>query len=216
MDDSPGATDDHPTESPTANQSAAPRPYTGIQLDERAVRVLAHPLRSRILGRLRVDGPLTATELAGILSTNTGATSYHLRALESVGLVTDTGEGAGRRRLWRASTDYHSWKNSDFDGDEDARTALGWLQRDYVRQLATRAEQWLDVAETWPAEWVDVFGLNDSFVFVTPEQASALKADLDALLDRYRTLGEGDERARRVHVHTFTSPVDLQAPGADQ
>ena len=27
--------------------------YTGIELDERAVRVLAHPLRSRLLGRLR-------------------------------------------------------------------------------------------------------------------------------------------------------------------
>lgn len=190
----------------------AQHPYTGITLDQKAVRVLAHPLRSRILGRLRTDGPLTATELAAILSTNTGATSYHLRALESVGLVADTGEGVGKRRLWKASTDYHSWRNSDFAEDEDARTALGWLQRDYVRQFATRAEQWFDVAEAWPAEWVDVFGLNDSFVRVTPEQASALKGDIDALLERYRTLGDGDARAIRVHMHTFASPVDLQPP----
>ncbi|RFA16633.1 transcriptional regulator [Subtercola boreus] len=190
-------------------------PYTGMQLDERAVRVLAHPLRSRILGRLRVDGPLTATELAGILTTNTGATSYHLRALESVGLVADTGEGAGRRRLWRASTDFHSWNNSDFEGNEDARTALGWLQRDYVRQFAARAEQWLDASEGWPAEWVDQLGLADTFVEATPEQAAALKADLDALFERYRMIGRGDPRARRIHLHTFASPVDLAAPGAD-
>ena len=113
--------------------------YTGIRLDERAVRVLAHPLRSRLLGRLRVEGPATATELAAALDSNTGATSYHLRALEGVGLVTDTGEGVGKRRLWRASSDFHTWTDSDFAGDEDAQTALGWLQRDYIRQFAARA-----------------------------------------------------------------------------
>jgi DNA-binding transcriptional ArsR family regulator len=186
--------------------------YTGMRLDERAVRVLAHPLRSRILSRLRIDGPATATELAAALGTNTGATSYHLRALESVDLVVDTEEGAGKRRVWRASTDYHSWTNSDFSGDEDARTALGWLQRDYIRQFAARAERWQDVAESWPAEWVDVVGLNDTFVTVTPDQAAALRDDLDAVLARYRIVGDGDPRARRLHVSMFTSPLDSTPP----
>ena len=62
------------------------------------------------------SGSATATELAAELSTNTGATSYHLRKLESVGLVTDTGEGEGKRRLWRASTQYHSWTNAGVPG----------------------------------------------------------------------------------------------------
>src|ERR671913_919939 len=97
--------------------------YVGIRLDAQAIKVLAHPLRSRLLSRLRTAGPATATELATELSTNTGATSYHLRKLEAVGLVTDTGEGEGKRRLWRASTDYHSWTNSAFRDDEDAATA---------------------------------------------------------------------------------------------
>ena len=186
--------------------------YTGMKLDEQAVRVLAHPLRSRILGRLRIDGPLTATELAGLLQTNSGATSYHLRALESVGLVTDTEEGAGRRRVWRATTDYHTWVNSDFAADDDARTALGWLQRDYVRQFAVRAEQWLDASESWPAEWVDALGLNDTFVEVTPEQAVQLVGEVDALLARFRRAGAGDPRARRIHVHVASRPVDLRPP----
>ena len=130
--------------------------YVGIALDAQAIKVLAHPLRSRLLSRLRTAGPATATDLAAALTTNTGATSYHLRKLESVGLVTDTGEGEGKRRLWRASTDFHSWTNSAFRDDEDAATALDWLQRDYVRQLAEKAERWLDAAPNWPAEWVDV------------------------------------------------------------
>ena len=183
--------------------------YVGITLDAQAVKVLAHPLRSRLLSQLRTAGPATATHLAAALHTNTGATSYHLRKLESVGLVTDTGEGEGKRRLWRASTDYHSWTNSGFRDDEDAATALDWLQRDYVRQLAEKAERWLDAASNWPVEWVDVFGLNDTFVTVTPEQMRELNARLDALLAEYRTIGEGDPRARRASVNIFSRPMDL-------
>jgi DNA-binding transcriptional ArsR family regulator len=194
--------------------------FTGVTLDAQAVRVLAHPLRSRLLSRLRTAGPATATDLAAALNTNTGATSYHLRRLETVGLVTDTGEGEGKRRLWRASTDYHSWTNSAFRDDEDTATALDWLQRDYVRQLAQKAERWLDAAPNWPAEWVDVFGLNDTFVTVTPEQMRQLNSRLDALLAEYRTIGEGDPRARRASVSTFSRPMDLDVvpdpDGAEQ
>ena len=187
---------------------ASPSTYSGIVLDARAVKVLAHPLRSRVLSRLRTAGPATATELAAALSTNTGATSYHLRKLESVGLVTDTGEGEGKRRLWRASTDFHSWTNSAFRDDEDASTALDWLQRNYIRQFAEKAEHWLDAAPNWPAEWVDVLGLNDTFVTVTPEQMYDLNARLNALLAEYRTLAQDDPRGRRVSVHVFARPME--------
>jgi DNA-binding transcriptional ArsR family regulator len=189
-------------------------PPVGIQLDERAVRVLAHPLRSRILGELRLRGPATATELAATLATNTGATSYHLRALEGVGLVTDTGDGEGRRRLWRASSDYHSWTNSDFAEDEDAQTALGWLRRDYIRQFALRAERWLDAEGAWPAEWVDVFGLDDSLITVTSAQLAEFRAELAALVERYRQAGDGDSASRRVHFVAQSMPVDLDPPPA--
>jgi len=189
--------------------------YTGIELDERAIRVLAHPLRSRILSTLRVSGPATATELAAELSTNTGATSYHLRALESVGLVVDTGEGVGKRRVWRASTQYHSWTNSTFRDDENTRTALDWLQRSYIRQFAERSERWLDAAEAWPDEWVDVLGLADTYVVVTPQQLAALSEELDELLERYRHAGEGDPRARRILLGSFASPADLAPPRED-
>jgi DNA-binding transcriptional ArsR family regulator len=186
--------------------------YVGITLDAQAVKVLAHPLRSRLLSRLRTTGPATATELAAALATNTGATSYHLRKLESVGLVADSGEGVGKRRLWRAATDFHSWTNSAFRDDEDASTALNWLQRDYVRQFAERAERWLDAAADWPAEWVDVLGLDDTFVTVTPEQMRELQQRLDTLLAEFRAVGEGDVRARRISVYTYARPTDFEAP----
>ena len=40
---------------------------TGLRLDAAALKVLAHPLRSRLLSALRVDGPATATDLAARL-----------------------------------------------------------------------------------------------------------------------------------------------------
>lgn len=189
--------------------------YVGIELGASAIRVLAHPLRSRLLSRLRTAGPATATELADALTTNTGATSYHLRKLESVGLVTDTGEGAGRRRLWRASTQFHSWTNTAFRDDEDTSTALGWLERDYVRQFAERAEQWLDVVDGWPSAWVDRLGLDDSMVLVTPEQLGQLRRRLAELTAEFRTAGVGDPRARRISLHHYARPVDLTPPTSE-
>ena len=74
------------------------QPPSILKLDPRALKVLAHPLRSRLLTALRTHGPATATELARDLVTNTGATSYHLRKLASVGLVEETEDGHGRSR----------------------------------------------------------------------------------------------------------------------
>jgi DNA-binding transcriptional ArsR family regulator len=191
---------------------------TGIRLDATSLKVLAHPLRSRLLSTLRRGGPATATDLASALGTNSGATSYHLRKLESVGLVTDTGEGEGKRRLWRAATESHQWEPSDFAGDEDAETALNWLVRDYMRHFAEQFERWLDVEGTWPVEWRDAAGMNDSFVITTPEQTQAMKAEIDEVVARYRRVGQGNPNARRLAVYSVIYPLDLdRAPrGKDQ
>jgi DNA-binding transcriptional ArsR family regulator len=182
---------------------------TGLRLDAVALKVLAHPLRSRLLSALRVDGPATATALATRLATNSGATSYHLRKLESVGLVSDTGEGEGKRRLWQAATDFHTWEPSDFAGDEDSETALSWLVRDYARHFSQQFERWLDVQESWPVEWRDAAGMSDNFIVATAEQVEQLKAEVDELLLRYRRVGQGNPRARRLAVYSVLYPLDL-------
>jgi len=183
-------------------------PDSHLDLTPDAVKVLAHPLRSRLLTALRQGGPASATALAGHLSTNTGATSYHLRRLESVGLVEDTGGGRGKERLWRAATESHGWTPSTFSADEDARTAVGWLVRDYHRQFDTAYAHWLDVEESWPAEWHDATGMSDTWVEVTPEQMADMQAELAAVLERYARAGTGDPNARRIHVWRFAFPVE--------
>jgi len=186
------------------------KPYTEIALTAESVKVLAHPLRSRLLSALRRGGPSSATALAAALGTNSGATSYHLRRLADVGLVADTGEGRGKERLWAASTQSHSWTASAFAADEDARTALGWLTRDYVRALAERFSHWLDVADAWPGAWQDAIGFSDVWVEVTPEQLTAMREEMHAVAVRYRDAGAGDPRARRISMSLVSRPLDLE------
>lgn len=188
---------------------SADEPFTGIRLDATALGVLAHPLRSRLLSALRVGGPATATDLAADLETNNGATSYHLRRLESVGLVADTGEGKGKRRLWAAATDSHQFERSDFAGDENAEADLTWLGRDYSRNLARRFEAWLDVERAWPADWRDAAGMNDDIVTLTAAQTQAMTEEINAVVARYRTAGRGDPAARRLSVWRVVYPLDI-------
>ena len=147
----------------TPHPTAAADATCASHLDNRQVRVLAHPLRMRLLGSLRVDGPATATTLAELLGTNTGATSYHLRQLAEVGLVAeDPDRGTGRQRWWQAAHDVSHFDPTDFDDDPDARAAVA------VDPGATRCGCWSSLAERWLAAqhdqspaWRDAFGMSD-------------------------------------------------------
>lgn len=178
-----------------------------LRLDASALRVLAHPLRSRLLSELRLHGPATATELADRLATNTGATSYHLRKLETVGLVVDTDTGEGKRRVWEAATRGHSWESSDFEGDTEAAESINWLTRHYVAQTVERTEQWLEHERDWPREWRDALGFADDGVLVTADQARTLFVELQDLLHRHREIGSGQPGARRILVALTALPV---------
>lgn len=177
---------------------------TPYPADAAALRVLAHPLRSRLLGELRTVGPATATDLARALETNSGATSYHLRRLAEVGLVTDTG-GTGRRRVWEAASEDRLVDVGDSDDDE---ATLDWLARDYIAHFTDKAQGWLTDAPDWPPTWQDACGLEDHLVLVTDEQLAALRAEMSDLLEKYRRVGAGNPSAKRVTFYTCPLPVD--------
>jgi predicted ArsR family transcriptional regulator len=181
-----------------------------LHLDTKAITVLAHPLRSRLLTLLRTQGPATATDLARQLDTNTGATSYHLRKLASVGLVEETEDGRGRERPWRAATEMHGWTEHEVAYDPDAKAASDWLRGYYLRSFLERYERWLDVEASWPMAWQDVAGASDFAVRLTPARLAALNADIQALYERYRALAESepvspddDEQLIQVQIHAF-------------
>ena len=95
---------------------------TSITPDPTALKALSHPVRLRMLGLLRADGPATASSLALRLGLNSGATSYHLRQLHQHGyVVDDTERGNGRDRWWKAA--HQATRARAGAGDAAAREA---------------------------------------------------------------------------------------------
>ncbi|MEV4718611.1 helix-turn-helix domain-containing protein [Micromonospora noduli] len=173
-----------------------------VDLDGRQVRVLAHPLRMRLLGSLRIDGPATATALAEKLGTNTGATSYHLRQLAEVGLVAeDPDRGTSRQRWWQAAHDMSHFDPTDFDEDPDTRAAVQWIQADQVRLMGELAERWMAVEHHQSPAWRDAAGMSDLVLPLDPDRLRALSDDLWAVLMRYRDEAATDAPdVKPVHV----------------
>src|SRR3954465_6395309 len=183
-------------------------PATILRLDPRGLKVLAHPLRSRLLTALREHGPATATALAERLHTNTGATSYHLRKLASVGLVEETDDGRRRERWWKAGTQMHGWQQRDTPGDPDAEAASDWLRRHYLSHFVERYGRWLDAHASWPLAWQDVAGSSYHAPRLSPTALAAFQADGEALFLRYRddppeTDDAADSKVVQVYLYAF-------------
>jgi DNA-binding transcriptional ArsR family regulator len=177
-----------------------------VRLNHDQIRVLAHPLRNRLLGSLRLHGPATATKLAAVLGTNTGATSYHLRQLAEVGLVDEEErEGSGRQRFWRSAHDMSTWHRSQYDDDPDAAAAADWLAAQQFARLSEHYERWRAAEPQEPADWRDASELSDHFLSLNAEQTRAMSAEIDALIDRWRAVDPGPG-ARQVLVYLATMP----------
>src|SRR3954452_19228877 len=108
------------------------QPESAVQVtDVRALRALAHPLRSRLLGQLRLDGPATASQLGRVVGESSGSTSYHLRQLAAYGFVEGaSGHGNARERGGRA----RPRRTGGRAADVAAQAGAGEVQDELTRQ----------------------------------------------------------------------------------
>lgn len=182
-----------------------------IDLDSSKLRCLAHPLRSRLLAALRLDGPATSAGLAQRLATNTGATSYHLRQLAEVGLIEEDPErGRGRERFWRAAHEATRWTETRFDDDPDDRAAAEWLTGHHLRLKNRWREDWLESRMEWPRPWREAASLGDMRVRLTPAQTAAMVAELEGVVERYLAGGpESPEEAESADVADVFVLIDV-------
>ena len=154
-------------------------------LDPRSLRGVAHPLRLRLLGSLRNDGPQTATQLAARFGESSAATSYHLRTLAAHGFVADAPElGRGRERFWRA-VHRSSWFTVPPADAPERELAELYLQT-VARTYAGNVERWADEMPDWPAAWADAANLSNLTLPLAAAQVQQLADELMAVLVRYR------------------------------
>lgn len=159
---------------------------TTLRLTEPAqMRALAHPLRLRLLGLLRTDGPSTATALAERLGVSPALASYHLRQLASHGFIEEAPDLArdGKERWWRAAHERTSWSTVEFLDTPERVAAEQALGAEIVRAHADRAMQWVWDAATWPSEWVDASDMSDLIVELTPEELKEMREELHATME---------------------------------
>ena len=168
--------------------SPAPPQDDRVRLDSERLRALAHPLRLRLLGALRLYGPATATELARRLDTNSGQTSYHLRQLAEVGLIEDDPDhSTARDRYWRASHVMTSWTSQQFRDDPDDWAADTLLVGMAARQHAVWLDEALASRDDWDPAWLSASDVGDAQLHLTPSGLRALNDELLEVIERYRT-----------------------------
>ncbi|HWK21248.1 MAG TPA: helix-turn-helix domain-containing protein [Microbacteriaceae bacterium] len=170
------------------------------------LKALSHPMRLRILGLLRLEGPATATGLAQRLQLNSGATSYHLRQLERHGFVADDAElGDGRDRWWRAAHQSTRTQDPATEEERDAQDAFWQAVAVVHTETLQRA---VEEHGRLPDEWQRASTLSDWGIRLTPRRARALLEALDGLLGEIDEDPEEEDGAEiyRVVLHAFPHP----------
>ncbi|ANL34885.1 winged helix-turn-helix domain-containing protein [Rhizobium phaseoli] len=199
-----------------ATDATTSRTVSRVVPEPTALKALAHPVRLRVLGMLRIDGPATATQLAARLNLNSGATSYHLRQLAQYGFIEEAPHASRRDRWWRASHEITSVPPSEAEG-EGLELDLAFNQAALSLQVS-QMQQALEEYADLPAEWRKATAADDIIIPMTAAQAEALTKRLtDIILEAMRaapSLGEAASQAPGmvpfyVMLHAFPYPGRL-------
>ncbi len=190
-------------------------PVPTVRLDAQSLRGLAHPLRVRLLGLLRMDGPATASGLAAVVGESSGVTSYHLRQLAAYGFVVedDAPHASKKERWWKAA---HRTTVLETLPDSDPGTTL--LVDEYFRSIAWAysdrvlrfADGLASTRDELGGEWGAVADLSDWMLELTPEEADEVGRRLHAVVDEYRMTDPARPRAagtERVVVQLQVMPT---------
>lgn len=174
------------------------------------MRALAHPLRLRLLGELRREGPATATMLSPRLDEPVPLISYHLRKLAEHGFIEAAPERArnARERWWQAAHTTTTFSATEFMDTPERLAALSALEREILRIYIGDLEQWLQEQPAWDRAWVDAAESSDLVIELTAAELRELRDEMNALVERWwrtrasRDRGPDTEQVR-VIWHAF-------------
>jgi len=180
--------------------------------DAGPMRALAHPLRLKILGLLRVEGPHSVGMLAEATVAASGSISYHLATLAKHGFVVRAPEFErdGRERWWQAAHEMTSWRTEEFLGDPERREASDAMRRAVLDTYHRELVEALDAELGLEPEWVAASDSSDGAAHLTLDEFRELTADLAAVREKWWARGrDGGPGTRSVRwiTHTFPRPA---------
>jgi DNA-binding transcriptional ArsR family regulator len=175
------------------------------------MRALAHPLRLRLLGLLRTDGPATATTLAAAIGSSVPLVSYHLHQLSKHGFIEDAPELArnGRERWWQAAHQYTTWSWTEFLDTPERIDAATSFNREVLHIYTEAIERFLAEQHAWSRQWLEASDLSDYPLDLTPEEAGALIRDLHGVIARWRE--RSAPRPTSEHVRVILAAFPFKA-----
>ncbi|MGH3436413.1 MAG: ArsR/SmtB family transcription factor [Sciscionella sp.] len=174
--------------------------------DATNLRGLAHPLRVRILGLLRMEGAATASGLAARLGESSGTTSWHLRQLAEYGFVVeDAGRGNRRERWWRAAEGATQLNAADFVGEQGLEGSLSTFLYAVAEENFARVTEFVNqfLSGQWERPWHRAITISDDELPLTAAELSTLNGELQALVDRYRRAPKPGDTPVVVQVQSF-------------
>jgi DNA-binding transcriptional ArsR family regulator len=181
--------------------------------DSRVLAAMAHPLRRRMLDVLKVDGPATATAIAGRTDQAVANVSHHLRVLHDSGLVQEAPELARdrRERWWRLVSASLRWSSSDLVDDPVAAAIAEAAQSLNLDHHANLVRAWFAATDSDRGRWSDAAFSTDKWLRLTPEELSELSKEVIALAERWASREIPADGQQREPVFLFTYGVPGQA-----
>jgi DNA-binding transcriptional ArsR family regulator len=180
--------------------------------DPRAMRALAHPLRLRLLGELRITGPSTVGMLSETVDESPANVSYHLSTLAKHGFVVEVPERARdrRERWWAAAHDTTSWEPVDARDEPERQAASGALRRAIIERYSQTLQAYLELEPSLDKDWVRGTSSSDSNLHLTATELQELRAELEALAARWAERSDPDREGAEVVTlmyHAFRRPT---------
>ncbi|RLP73470.1 ArsR family transcriptional regulator [Mycetocola manganoxydans] len=195
---------------------AAPKRPVHALTDPTAMRALAHPLRVKLLGELRVSGPQSVGMLAEVFDEAPGSISYHVGVLARAGFVAGAPEHArdARERWWAAAESHTRYEPSKLNEDPSTRIASVAMRHTFLQAQSSELAEYIDLEPTLAPEWVAGATSGDSVTFLTPDELRELSDELEELAQRWESRsrpGEPSARPSRLMYSAFVRPRSIGA-----
>lgn len=163
------------------------------------MRALAHPLRMRVLGELRINGPRTVGGLCDVFDEAPGTLSYHLGKLAEFGFVEEAPELSTdrRERWWRA---VHEFTNIEVDPDApaDERLAIAVVRHQIIDTYAATLHRAIDAEASLPPEWAKSSGSSDVAAYLTAEEFAEASDELQGVLQKWHARSDRNRDGAEV------------------
>lgn len=183
--------------------------------DPLAMRALAHPLRLQLHALVAREGSLTAADAARQLNISHALASHHLRQLAKYGFLEPAESSDNKQHPWRVTATNLSLQPAE----PEAQASADVLDRYAAERATQRLLDWQDRRDQEDTAWIDLAGVRDSILYLTPgELSQVLEAwtEIVGPLAAERPIGHADQRPHDtvpVNLTLIAVPIERTEKG---